>query len=457
MPDNDNVILLDQRRVERDRAQQEENEHQMRDGERILKHKDPKLSIRDREILARNLGYALRNHGITRKTLARQCALDPKELYRRLLGSGEEPAKNRLRAGFLAYKKLIEELAKCANIDKRLLASRIAYGTALHPSSGPVRSEIEWIKRRLYDLAEGMDAEFRLTERFAALAEVKRMLAQDRSFACWPNGGSGNEEFHRGFWSDVVPGDMIVGYTSLLAFLRFVPHAFIGIRENFDDGWPIPENLPGVISGPWGPSLQQHPDCAALQALNRRRLAEVVGDVSRLVLDWDEDGECLSINGTPEHAYLDTNWSHLEEFLCDVGLPTDRARYGGEVAYEHSIWICFYPSRQTVPGSGSVPNLIPVIVQNYGSGGASGDITVEKADSWLDYSGGERLISGLTAGDRLLNALSVPNESVEPELKAELRRTALFIEHHPLLVRYRQQQAGEKHIRAWREELARSL
>jgi hypothetical protein len=302
-----------------------------------------------------------------------------------------------------------------------------------------------------------MDAEFRLSERFAALSEVKRMLAQDRPFACWPNGGSGDDEFHRGFWSDVVPGDMIVGYTSLFAFLRYVPHALIGIREDFDNGWPIPENLPGVTSNVFGPDLLQHPDCTALQARNRQRLAEIVGDVSRLALDWGEDGEHLSINGRPEKAFMDANWSHLEAFLGDVGLPADRARYGGEVAYEHSIWICFYPSRQTVSGSGSVPNLIPVIVQNYGSGGASGDITVEKADSWLDDSGGERLISGLTTGDRLLNALSVPHEAVEPEIKAELRRTALFIEHHPLMKRYRQQQAGEKHIRAWREELARSL
>jgi hypothetical protein len=188
-------------------------------------------------------------------------------------------------------------------------------------------------------------------------------------------------------------------------------------------------------------------------------LAEIVGDVSRLALDWDEDGERLSIGGKPEQAYLDANWSHLEKFLGDVGLSPDRKRYDGEVALQHCIWIFLYPSRQTDSGSGRVPNLIPVIVRNYGGGGASrdGEITVEESDSWLDYSAGETLIGGLTAGYRLLDALRVPNETVVPELKAELRRTALFIEHHPLVQRHRQQQAGERRIRAWRKELANTL
>jgi hypothetical protein len=65
-----------------------------------------------------------------------------------------------------------------------------------------------------------------------------------------------------------------------------------------------------------------------------------------------------------------------------------------------------------------------------------------------------QLIGGETIKNQMMRALMVAAENEEPRLKAEWRRTAGFIEYHPLLKKRGKLQATEHQIRKWREELA---
>lgn len=486
--ERDNVIDAERRFAAKEQRQQEYLERERRNGKKILALGNPKrssadgkhikLSFKDREIFARNLGYELRKRGIEQRDLAKTNAckegeryglqLDSKELHRLILKPENKKLRlDRLRPDLRKYRQLILGLAEITKIDERLLASRIAYGTSIHPSSGPMSSDIERMIRLLYDLAEGMDAKFQISERFAALAARKRELSLSDPFACWPNGAcwqsdSETDGFHIDFWgggaSDGFVGHTIVENTSLREFLRYVPHFCVGISDHFDYNWPVSkasEARKSLFSERY--ELYGHPNRSEIQAHNRARLAGTVGDVSRLRLEWDERGERISINGMPEERFLAANREHMLVCATDAGAEPDWRRDGGEVVSEHGAWICLYPSWQSAPRT--VPNLIPVIVQNYGGAGVSPDreITLDDADLWLSQVAGERLIGGGTVGDRLEEALSPCGDADEPELVAEMRRTALFIENHPLLKHHRKLEASEKWFRDWREGMFRGM
>lgn len=440
-------------------------DQQHRDGERIMKfNQRVKLSPSEREIIARNIGYYLHNYGIRRQSVAntRACQehnIDSKELYRLVLSRDEGPAPpNRLRAIFIKYRQVILGIAELQGLDVRLIANRIAYGTRIHPSTGSIHSNVEHIIRMIYDLTEALDLKYGLAERFRLLGHSRNLLPANAPFACWPNGkcyqeNTAEEVERTGWWwgiaSEFFMGDEIIEGTSLRNFLRYVPHYFIGIHKDYDFDWPIPESSSTITKRPlFGYSLRHHQDKDVIRENNKKRVAEMIGDVSRQQMSWDEGGKGILINGLTEEDFMQRSKDHFHAYLEEVGLDPSRSPVLREDIGERGIWICLYPSWNAKVNQ--VPNLVPVIVQNYGSGGFCGDITLAVLDVWLQSIAESRLINGMTVGKRLEEALSSEGLSENPEMINELCRTALFIEHHPLLKSYRKLQSGAQKIREFR-------
>ena len=474
MSNHRNNVISASLRFTRGATDTQEVDQQTRDGERVLKTNYKfKLSMEERETIARNIGHCLHNYGIQRQSLADTAAcqkhnIDPKELYRLVVGREEDQvAPTRLRASFRNYRQVILGIAEIYGVDARLIANRIAYGTRVHPASGSMLSVIEHIIRLLYDLTEAIDLKFHLSERFTILGQRKDLLPATAPFACWPNGRCYQDESQdpavpSSWWDGIVPeyfrGDTYFEETSLRSFLRYMPHFFVGIPDDFDYFWPIPEEISTHKEGTIAflkNTLNFHPDPDVVKNKNRSRILEIVGDVSRQQMSWDGESENILINGMAEEAFLRRSRAHMLAYLGEVGLQENWQRDGGKHIGEHGIWICLYPSWKST--TNHVPNLVPVIVQNYGSGDSCGTITVDVVDIWLQSIANTRLINGMKVGKRLEDALSIEQPSTNPELMDELCRTALFIEHHPLLMSHRRLEAGTQMIRSFREQYSKEI
>lgn len=468
---HDNIINASARFSTQDRKD-EELDRQRRDGQRLLHQRNrQKLSTEDRETVARNIGYLLNRHRIERRALAHtaDCItsnITAKELHDLVLRPGEHAVAHRLRADVSKYRAVIRGLGALTGMDAPLLANTVFSGTSIHPSSGPTNSEIEDLIQLLYDLTEAVDNRYDLSARFSTLAQRRNLCPPTADFASWPSGTSPASssvfEAVSPFWwdgivKDYFRGGTIIDNASLRGFLRYMPHFFLGIGNDFDDNWPIPEGV--STTGASGitvfrDGLRDHPMRDALKHSNRNRLAETVGDVAKQQRTWNRTGDAVLINGLSEEDYQELGREHMRGYLKEVGLQENWQRDTGEIVSEHGIWICLYPSwKSTVD---RVSNLVPVIVQNYGMGGANGELQIDAIDIWLSQIASTRLVTGLTVLERLEEALSAENDADEPELKSELCRTALFIEHHPLLQHYRKLEAGARNIRAFREQALRS-
>ncbi|KAA6184219.1 hypothetical protein F2Q65_12955 [Thiohalocapsa marina] len=457
-------------------------DRQRRDGQRLLHHKNRlKLSTEDREIVARNIGYLLTRHRIERRELAHTAActtrnITAKELHDLVLGLGERAIAHRLRADVSKYRAVILGLGELTRIDAPLLANTVFSGTAIHPSSGSMRSEIENLIQLLYDITEALDSRYNLSNRFSTLAQRRSMLPVDAPFACWPGGAPCTpsldlEAVVSPYWwdglvRDYFRGDTYLENTSLRDFLRYMPHFYLGIDDNFDDNWPFPREMSihsdtsdeRCSSQPgrkllWDDILLCHPERDTVKNRNRNRLAETVGDVARQQLNWDDTGKTILINGLSEEDLKERGREHMRRYMKEIGLEENWERDGGEMITEQGIWICLYPSwKSTID---RVPNLLPVIVRNYGMAGANGTITIDSVDIWLESIAKSKLVTGLTVLERLEEVLSADTIADEPEAMSELRRTVSFIEHHPLLQRARKLEAGARKIREYREQALR--
>ena len=187
---NDDSRIIDAVNRFRDsRKEEDKKEGQQRDGALMLRRMErrgAKLGLEDREKVARNLGRYMHYYSIDRSTLANDVDLDNKEIYRLTLKQGEEATYNRLRADANKYARLIVAIAKRAASDKYLLANSVTYGTSIHPSSEPAHSDIEWMMRRVYDLVDGIEEEFRLVATFKDLAKMKATRQDMGPEAFWP-------------------------------------------------------------------------------------------------------------------------------------------------------------------------------------------------------------------------------------------------------------------------------
>ena len=177
----------------------------------------------------------------------------------------------------------------------------------------------------------------------------------------------------------------------------------------------------------------------------RDKLMEMTEGVTRVDTSWDDADTTLYFNEEPAEAFI----KRLREFKQTVTVevaPEEAVGKGEELPETEidSLWLCIYPNPTTT-------GLVPVLISaNEYYGSEISLLTEERLKELASF----QLIGGETVKSRLMRALLVAAEEEEPYLKAEWRRTANFIEHHPLLKILDKMQATERHIRKWREDLA---
>lgn len=150
-----------------------------------------------------------------------------------------------------------------------------------------------------------------------------------------------------------------------------------------------------------------------------------------------------SSDGEPEYS----EWLKDEYgFVSHNEQPLDTTYFRDPIGYH---WLCIYPNRQT---SGVIPVLVTTNAGNTGGAGNYSYIT-PLTERTLTHLSDRGLISGGSIGEKIMKHLEIETDNDEPYLKAEWRRTALFIENHPLYKKWKRMQTTEAHIKKWREEL----
>jgi len=472
---NDDSKIIDAAGRFRETNKEKKQEQHRSDGAQILrrmKRGGTKLDDKDREKVAQNLSRFMHNYGIDRSRLAKAVDLDNKEIYRLTLRQGEEATYNRLRADPRKYALMIEAIARLADLDKYELASIVTYGTSIHPSSGPTDSDIEQITRWVYDLVDGIEEEFNLIDAFKAIARMKVQGEDNNPDVFWPysyDPSTLSNEFTSfefkpdSFWPATGHARNIleIDGPDWPRIIGYLPHFYLGLDDNFDfdcDFWLLPESAnqdferfremtssfaPLPVYG--SDEDKDYPEIHKWRRHIRDKLMDITDGVTRLDTSWDDAGATLYFNGEPADAFIKS----LREFKQAVTVevtPEEALSIGEELPDTEidSLWLCIYPNPTTT-------GLVPVLIsanEHYGT--EISLFTEERLRELASF----KLIGGETVKSRLMRTLLVAAETEEPRLKAEWRRTAGFIEHHPLLKKLGKLQATERHIRKWREDLA---
>jgi hypothetical protein len=440
-----------------------------------------KLSPNDREQIARRLGFRIHADKLDRALLAKRAGLEPKELHRLVLGHGEETYdKYRLRAAGKKYAAVIRSLAELVRTNAADLADRMTRGTEVHPSPAAASSRSAKVLKFLYDLADGIDAQFQLTKKFAVIAQAKREDDAQNPWALWParlseeewqsrannpefsEGPPREERLHQSFWNartaeekaaqvrrleerarleghfftleptEEIERDSSFGFENSHwdQVIGYLPHFFLGHERDFAwdaDFWPAPTDLPD--------------DSTDEQRMSyfADALFVVTGSNPWVATDWDEATGKLLFNKEPADAYRRRMYQFQQrngvQFAPEVwGEESDEPTAFDPPAF---FWLCLYPNADAT-------GLIPVLIStNWWHGD---DNTVELIDERVlanmesfDVLGGE------TLGQRLRDALLGPGRI----LKSEWVRTARFVERHPLWLRHEEYQATERDIDEW--------
>jgi len=452
-----------------------------------------RLPLDDRKQIARRIGFCIHTDKVDRALLAKRAGLEPKELYRLTLGYGAESAdKSRFRAAGKSYATVIETLSGLlrppANVAD--FADRMTRGTSVHPSDTKTGLDVGLILNLLYDLVDGINEEFHLIQKFHAISRMKMRLPQRDPWTLWPAQLSEDDwkerdrEESRGTkpWEDRLQSSFWIVRTEEeqareLSDIKFriklahkelteeeieyellnptfqfenwhwdqvvgyLPHFFLGHQQDFDwdfDYWPSPQNL-----APGSEEERLWPDQLA------DNMFGVVGRQTTISTAWDDRNQLL-FNGDPSHIFRrriykfqvmsnaennPDNWEYNPE--DEDFFPRDTPAF---------FWLCLYPNADA---SGIVPVLLSTDGHYTGN-----ENTIEPLN--------ERLLSNIdsypvlgreTLGARLRRALLVSHDRQEPLLKAEWRRTAQFIERHPLWRKHQEYEATARHIKKWRGQV----
>ncbi len=474
----------------------EERKQALKDGASALEKLKAcrKLGPGDRENIARGLGLRIHSDRVDRSRLAKHAGLEPKELYRLVLRPDEEIQPKdtyRLRANGKKYADVIESLAVLLRRTKVAdLADRILRGTSIHPAASAMPSGIDGILRDLYSLADGVDQEFALTPKFAAIARLKRGAGSADPWSYWPahpaeptaSSSLSDEEYVHSmkgtFWGpaamgeygmpeatwdgqtdpevavSVTPNDRIGWEYAGSSFwfpndhwdrvVGYLPHFFLGHKEDFcfdADFWPAPPEL----------ATRDHSFHNDEQWMARlaERMFDLVGHTAEIHTEWKEDGTQFLFNGEPADAYR----RRIYRFQAETAI----ANWPPNAAYELDdpllapwdppafFWLCLYPN-----ADGSA--LVPVLMSTGWMWGA--DNAVELIDErLLSRLARYPVLGGETLGLRLEHALRTTNTAGEVRLIAEWRRTAKFVERHPLWRRDLEYQAAASQIRKYGDQI----
>lgn len=500
MSEEKNVV--DARYRFRGGAESQEQRRQARaDGavalEALKEHKGHKrLPREDREQIARRIGFRIHTDKVDRPLLAKRAGYEPKELYRLVirygdLKYGEKAAdKYRLRAAGEGYAAVIATLAGLLRTNVADLVDRITRGTSIHPSDSGTSSDAGAILNLLYSLVDGIDEEFYLTKKFRAISRVKVALPERDPWALWParlgeddwkerdrlGEEPWEERLQSSFWiarTEEEKERAIKGlkFRGMLAgqhpteeeieqklidptfgfenwhwdqAIGYLPHFFLGHQRDFawdGDFWPPPAEL-----------NEQGKDDAWWMAHLAEEVFEVLGRNTRISTSWGGNGQFLFngelIEAHRKRLYLfqvrngvdnaPYNWEEQEVDDADITeiSPTDPPAF---------FWLCLYPNADAT-------GVVPVLFSTDWNHGAGNTIELldERMLSNIDHY---PVLGGETLGARLRRALLVSRENQEPILKAKLRRTAHFVERHPLWRKHQEYEATARHIKKWREQV----
>jgi len=488
MTDRDNVVESAERFKKPVSVESPEQRKQQRqDGEAALRklRETKKLSQRDRELIAGQIGWRIQTEKADRTHLAKLAGLEPKELYRLVLKPGEQAkTADRLRAKGENYAALIETLARIVGCDLLTLASKITYGASIHPSGEVSRSEMDRMLNLVYALADGIDDEFGLSEKFKAIAEMKLAVAPTNPWTYWPADhedtdwyGADPDTYVEGgqlrssFWPSTAQGETGESFSFhnwlWHQTLGYLPHFFLGLEGHFwdDTYWPPTEEFASsadpetdfehlvsigdihtAAAKSWEIQIQW------MRTVPRQVLA-LVGGKNSISTAWDKSGETLLFNEEPALAYRRRLFDFQLDFQVEAGISERQDRSSEEDTFGNLdplifFWICIYPNRDST-------GVIPIILStNWGYGS---DNMIEVVDEGVMRGISQRfLIDEESIWTKLRRALAVRDENDEPLLKKEWRRTAPFVDLHPLSKMYSELLAAERHVKNWREQMLRS-
>lgn len=453
-----------------------------------------RLSLEDREQIARRIGFYIHTGKVDRTLLAKRAGYEAKDLYRMAINYGDnkygekENDKYRLRAAGKGYAAVIDTLAGLLRPPANVvdLADKVTRGTSVHPSDSGASSDAGAIIKLLYGLVDGLDEEFNLTKKFRVISRMKAVLRQRDAWALWPAwlnednwkerdrlGDEPREErLQSSFWIvhteeenewaikrleskaklanreltdqeieqqridptfefDNWHWEQVIGY---------LPHFFLGHQRDFawdGDFWPPPPNLVADSKEErlWADQLEDD-------------IFDVIGRQTMISTKWDDNNHLL-FNGDPSDVYRRRIYKF--QIMTNAANNPDDWDYDPEDEDIHPYdppafhWLCLYPNADA---SGIVPVLLSTD-WNYGEGN-----TIELLDeSMLSNMDHYSVLGGETLGTRLRRAILTQHKSQEPTLKTEWRRTARFVERHPLWRKHQEYEATAKHIREWREQV----
>ena len=177
----------------------------------------------------------------------------------------------------------------------------------------------------------------------------------------------------------------------------------------------------------------------------REKLLQMTAGATRLSANWDKTGSKLLFNEEPSNVFVTRLREFKQQVLLEAAPHNDTNEEQDLPTTEISgLWLAIYPNP-------AMTGLVPVLISANEYYGTEISLFTEER---LQKLAGFTLIGDETVGTVLMRALQVTSDEEEPRLLGEWRRTAGFIQYHPLLKQLAKMRAAECYIRKWRERVS---
>lgn len=342
-----------------------------------------------------------------------------RELHRLMLAPGADPAVVRPRKSADKYLRLIEAMAKALGVSASALAEQMLRGTTLHRADDGDRSEVEMIQATLQRLVDKVDQEFGLHQTYLETAQAKARHAASGGDCRWPQ-HSGT--YRRDFFSDLA--DDPESATQELAVAMDIRRAYwespitkrFQTFEQFTYG-PTPSGclqddsffyVPHCHLGTGAGLNAPLPVNATPQQIQRTQTAV-----------REQTAYDLQFGRAPKDEWDDVN-------ECPVGQTSSMPH----TAAHYHAWLIIYPS----PDHSGVMPMIYMAVEECGPAIVPLDAVALSAMRRMYWVEDDQTIS--TWLDHIKRLLLKDGAS---GMLGNLRRTAAWLAHNPLLKMERQQ------------------
>lgn len=451
-----------------------------------------KLTLTDREKLARNLGLYMDRKGIQAARLPKFQG-ESKEIYRLTLKPNEQMSdKNRLRASSRDYKKLIKALAECAGEPLESVANHALLGTSLHPVNDTDVNEFDKIFMALDSVVNLLDQEFGLLEKFRSIAQ-QRIRQFESKLQQWRQQWDNDNDYDfvyevaidiisEGYWrDDDDDGSSVCSARSSgyywYEIIPFLPHVYLGMDQEFDgdvDYWPLLENNDETINeakeaGDLGGSYlieygkEKSDIVKKIRFQRRRKFQEIFKPDKPLRFDLCETKELpqdiICNYGTPQEIERKLQeFYYYSETLKEFH---ENENDSSASSYPIHFWLAVYPDT-------NLKRLQPVLINSYISVYLEAVTpsmlmtTVNKSRliRW-NYDSETLIYDSQALLDRIKEVLGLSESQDalqgECELIREWRRTASFVEYNPILRQSLREQERHKtlwsNLNQWQQDL----